>query len=129
MPEQKRTEDMKEKNQDREIKTFEEFMETETQDLNESRLLRKGGVLILARSAKKHGDDATRSLNGAKRKIKGSPLDSDNERLKSIQEGFQDLCDGLISIRKQNGAITGIVTSAVLLNERTDKRVQKLLRK
>ena len=129
MPEQKRTEDMTEKNQHREIKTFEEFMEIEPQDLIESRLLRKGGVLILARSAKRHGDDASRSLNDAKRKIKGSPLDSDNERLKSIQEGFQDLCDGLISMRRQNGAITGIVTTAVLINERTEKQVQKLLRK
>ena len=129
MPEQKRTEDMTEKNQNRGIKTFEEFMETEPQDLIESRLLRKGGVLLLARSAKKHGDDVTRSLEDAKRKIKGSPLDSDNERLKSLQEGLQDLCDGLISIRKQNGAITGIVTTAVLLNERTEKQVQKLLRK
>lgn len=120
---------MTEKNQYREIKTFEEFMETETQDLNESRLLRKGGVILLARSAKKHGDDATRSLNDAKRKIKGSPLDSDNERLKSLQEGFQDLCDGLISIRRQNGAITGIVTTAVLMSERTDKQVQKLTKR
>jgi len=128
MPERKSTEDMTEKNQHRGIKTFEEFMETEPQDLIESRLLRKGGVLLLARSAKKHGDDATRSLEDAKRKIKGSPLDSDNERLKTIQEGFQDLCDGLISIRKQNGAITGIVTTAVLMHERTDKQVQKLLR-
>jgi hypothetical protein len=92
-------------------------------------LLRKGGVLLLARSAKRHGDDASRSLKDAKRKIKGSPLDSDNERLKSLQEGLQDLCDGLISIRKQNGAITGIVTTAVLINERTDKQVQKLLMK
>ena len=129
MPEQKRTEDMTETNQHREIKTFEEFMETEPQDLIESRLLRKGGVLLLARSAKRHGDDASRSLKDAKRKIKGSPLDSDNERLKSLQEGLQDLCDGLISIRKQNGAITGIVTTAVLINERTEKQVQKLLRK
>ena len=129
MPEQKRTEDMIEKNQHREIKTFEEFMETEPQDLIESRLLRKGGVLLLARSAKRHGDDASRSLKDAKRKIKGLPLDTDNERLKSLQEGLQDLCDGLISIRRQNGAITGIVTTAVLLNERTDKQVQKLLGK
>ena len=120
---------MIEKNQHREIKTFEEFMETEPQDLIESRLLRKGGVLILARSAKRHGDDASRSLNDAKRKIKGSPVDSDNERLKSLQEGLQDLCNGLISIRKQNGAITGIVTTAVLMHERTDKQVQKLLKK
>lgn len=123
MPEQKRTEDMTEKNQNRGIKTFEEFMETEPQDLIESRLLRKGGVLLLARSAKKHGDDAARSLNDAKRKMKGSSLDNDEERLKGMQDGLQDLCDGLISMRKQNGSITGIVTTAVLLNERTNRLI------
>ena len=82
------------------MKTFDEFICSDYQDLNESRLLRKGGAFLLARSAKKYGDDATRSLTDAKRKIKGSSLDSDEERLKGIQDGLQDLCDGLISIRK-----------------------------
>ena len=111
------------------MKTFDEFICSDYQDLNESRLLRKGGALLLARSAKKHGDDATRSLNDAKWKTKGSPLDNDNERLKSLQEGLQDLCDGLISMRKQNGAITGIVTTAVMLNERTNRQMNKITRR
>jgi hypothetical protein len=109
------------------MKTFDEFICSDQPDLNESRLLRKGGALLLARSAKKHGDNATRSLNDAKRKIKGSSLNSDEERLKGIQDGLQDLCDGLISMRKQNGAITGIVTTAVLLNERTNRQISGLL--
>jgi len=54
------------------MKTFDQFIQEDSYDLNESRLLRKGGALLLARSAKKHGDDATRSLTDAKRKIKGS---------------------------------------------------------
>ncbi len=105
------------------MKTFDEFIQEDQHDLNESRLLRKGGALLLARSAKKHGDDATRSLSDAKRKIKGSSLDNDEERLKGIQDGLQDLCDGLTSMRKQNGAIAGIVTTAVLLNERTNRLI------
>ena len=111
------------------MKTFDEFICSDYQDLNESRLLRKGGALLLARSAKKHGDDATRSLNDAKWKIKGSSLDSDEKRLKGMQDGLQDLCDGLISMRKQNGAITGIVTTAVLLNERTNRQMNKITRR
>ena len=111
------------------MKTFDEFICSDYQDLNESRLLRKGGALLLARSAKKHGDDATRSLNDAKWNIKGSSLDSDEKRLKGIQDGLQDLCDGLISMRKQNGAITGIVTTAVLLNERTNRQMNKITRR
>ena len=108
------------------MKTFDEFICSDQHDLNESRFLRKGAALLLARSAKKHGDDATRSLSDAKRKIKGSSLDNEEERLKGIQDGLQDLCDGLISMRKQNGALTGIATIAVLLNERTNRQVEKL---
>ena len=112
------------------MKTFEEIRGTaETEDLNESRLLRKGGALLFARSAKKHGDDAHKSFNDAKQKIKGNPLDTDGERLASLQDGLQDLCDGLISIRKQNGAITGIMTTAVLFNERTSQQLGKIIRK
>ena len=111
------------------MKTFDEFIQEDQHDLNELRLLRKGGALLLARSAKKHGDDATRSLNDAKQKIKGSPLDDDNERLNSLQEGLQDLCDGLISMRKQSGAITGIVTTGVVLNERTNRQMNKITRR
>ena len=108
------------------MKTLKEFISSDRPDLMESRFLRKGGALLLARSAKKHGDDATRSLTDAKRKIKGSSLDTDEERLKTIQDGLQDLCDGLISMRKQNGAITGIVTTAVLFNERTNRQLEGL---
>ena len=111
------------------MKTFDEFICSDYQDLNESRLLRKGGALLLARSAKKHGDDATRSLSDAKRKIKGSTLDSDKERLRGIQDGLQDLCDGLVSMRKQNGAITAIVTTAVMLNERTNRQVERITKR
>ena len=112
------------------MKTFEEIRGTaETEDLNESRLLRKGVALLFARSAKKHGDDAHKSFNDAKQKIKGNPLDTDGERLATLQDGLQDLCDGLISIRKQNGAITGIMTTAVLFNERTSQQLGKIIRK
>jgi hypothetical protein len=96
-------------------------------DLSESRLLRKGGALLFARSAKKHGDDAHKSFNDAKQKIKGNPLDTDGERLTSLQDGLMDLFDGLISIRKQYGAITGIMATAVLLNDRTNKQMKKVL--
>ena len=111
------------------MKTFEEIRGTaETEDLNESRLLRKGGALLFARSAKKHGDDAHKSFNDAKQKIKGNPLDTDGERLTSLQNGMMNLCDGLISLRKQNGAITGIMTTAVLLNERTSHQLEKIIK-
>jgi hypothetical protein len=111
------------------MKTFNEIRNPNLEDLRESRLLRKGGVLILARSAKRHGDDATKSLNNAKRKILSSSLDTEEQRLKSIQNGLLDLCDGLISMRKQNGAITGIVTTSALLNERTNSQLSDAIKR
>ena len=111
------------------MRTFDEIRGSENEDLNESRLLRKGGALLFARSAKKHGDDAHKSFNDAKQKIKGNPLDTDGERLNSLRNGMMNLCDGLISLRKQNGAITGIMTTAVLLNERTSQQLEKIIRK
>jgi hypothetical protein len=111
------------------MKTFNEIRNPNLEDLRESRLLRKGGVLILARSAKRHGDDATKSLNNAKRKILSSSLDTEEQRLKSIQDGLLDLCDGLISMRKQNGAITGIVTTSALLNERTNSQLSDAIKR
>ena len=111
------------------MKTFDEIRGTaETEDLNES-LLRRGGALLFARSAKKYGDLAHKSFNDAKQKIKGNPLDTDGERLTSLQNGMMNLCDGLISLRKQNGAITGIMTTAVLLNERTSEQLERIIRK
>ena len=111
------------------MKTFNEIRNPNLEDLRESRLIRKGGVLILARSAKRHGDDATKSLNNAKQKIKGSTLDTAEDQLKSIQDGLLDLCDGLISMRKQNGAITGIVTTSALLNERTNSQLSNAIKR
>lgn len=111
------------------MKTFNEIRNPNLEDLRESRLLRKGGVLILARTAKRHGDDATKSLNNAKPKILSSSLDTEEQRLKSIQDGLLDLCDGLISMRKQNGAITGIATTSALLNERTNSQLSDAIKR
>jgi hypothetical protein len=111
------------------MKTFNEIRNANYQDLSESRLLRKGGVLILSRSAKMYGDNATKSFNNAKQQMKGFTLDTEKQRLESIQDGLIDLCDGLISLRKQNGAITGIVTTAVLLNEKTNTQIQRIIKK
>jgi hypothetical protein len=111
------------------MKTFGDFIQGEPDNLKESRLLRKGGVLLLARSAKTQGDNAEKSLNDAKQKLLGTPWDSDEERLRSIQKGLVDICDALISIRKQNGANTGIATTAVLFNERTSAQMGKVLNK
>ena len=113
------------------MKTYQELkLELEKRDeLNETRLLRKGVSLVFARNAKKHGDDAVRHFKDAQRKFSVRGTDTPEERIERLTEGLNDLCEGMVSLRKQNSAVAGIVTTAVLINERTDKQVQKLLKK
>ena len=95
-------------------------------ELNESRFLRKGGSLVFFRNAKKHGDDAVRHFKNAQSKLSKRPLGAPEERIERLTEGLNDPCDGMISLRKQNGAITAIVTTTVLLNERTNQQLARL---
>lgn len=113
------------------MKTYQELkLELEKRDeLNESRFLRKGVSLVFARNAKKHGDDAVRNFKTAQTKLSKRPLDTPEERIERLTEGLNDLCEGMISLRKQNGAVTSLTLTSALLNERTDKQVQKLLGK
>jgi hypothetical protein len=97
--------------------------------LQESRLLRKGVALLLARSAKKSGDTAETHFNNAQRSFTKKPDQSLEDQMKSLLEGLNEMCDGLIYLRKQSGSITGIATTAVLLNEKTDKQISLLLKK
>lgn len=111
------------------MKTFDEFIQEKSNELDESRLLRKGGALLLARSAKKHGDEAVRYLKIAQQKFRVRPSDTPEERIERRSEGLTELCEGLICIRKQNGSAVGIALAAVLLNERTSKQIKGLLKK
>ena len=49
--------------------------------------------------------------------------------MNTLLKGLNEMVDGLISLRKQNGSITGIATAAVLFNERTNKQITQLLKK
>jgi len=112
------------------IKTFKETTNEVGDDfLQESRLLRKGVALILARSAKRSGDTAVNHFNSAKRSFTKKPNQSIEDQVTALASGLNDICDGLISLRKQNGSNTSIATAAVLFNERTDKQISSLLKK
>lgn len=109
------------------MKTFEEFLQVE--ELNESRFLRKTTALVLAGKSKKHGDDAVRHLKSAQQKFKRRGLDTPEERIERLSDGLNDLCEGLISLRKQNGSAVGVSLSAVLMSERSNQQLKDLLKK
>lgn len=110
------------------MKTYKELkLELEKRDeINESRLLRKGFSLVFARNAKKHGDDAVRHFKSAQTKLNKRPLDTPEDLIEHLTEGLNELCEGMISLRKQNGAVTSLTLTSALLNERTDKQIRKL---
>ena len=112
------------------MKTYKELKQDldEPKELNESRVLRKGVSLVFARNAKKHGDDAVRHFKNAQSKLSKRPLDAPEERIERLSEGFDDICEGLISLRKQNGSAVGVSLSAVLMSERSNQQLKDLLK-
>lgn len=109
------------------MKTYKELkQELENRDdLKESRLLRKGVSLVFARNVKKQGDDAVRHFKSAQTKLNKRPLDTPDERMQCLTEGLNDLCEGMISLRKQNGALASLVTSSILLSKSIKRNLGK----
>ena len=58
-----------------------------------------------------------------------SRVDASEDKQKLLLEGLSNMCDGMISLRNQNGAITSIVTTSALFGERGDQKMTRLLRK
>jgi len=63
--------------------------------------------------------------------LKSGLLDNETaeEQIKRLQEGLIEKCDANIALRKQLGAMTAIIVSGQLMNERTNKQLGFLLRK
>jgi hypothetical protein len=111
------------------MKRFSEFSDSQTQNLSESRFLRKATALALAGKSKRHGDDAVRHFKVAQDKFRHRPLDTPEERLERLSQGFHALSEGLIHLRRQTGSAVGISLSAVLLSELSNRQLKQLLKK
>ena len=111
------------------MKTFEEIRGTDTEDLSESRLLRRGIATAYGLRARSEGNKIERKLSSAKNLLRPRPNDTTEEQVKRLQEGLVQMCDANIALRHQLGAITAIVVSGQLFNERTNTQLEKILRK
>jgi hypothetical protein len=112
------------------MKTFDEIRGTaETEDLSESRFLRKGIATAYGLRARSEGNKIERELSSAKNLLRPRAGDTSEEQLKRLQEGLIQMCDANIALRHQLGAITAIVVSGQLFNERTSTQLEKILRK
>ena len=113
------------------MKTYKELkQEIENQkELNESRFLRKGVATAYAMRARNEGKKVEQNLSNAKQTLRPRSNETAEEQIKRLQEGLIEICDANIALRKQLGAITAIIASGQLMNERTNLQVEKLLRK
>ncbi len=111
------------------MKTFEEIRGGDTESLSESRFLRKSIATAYAVRARNEGKKIEMELNSAKNALRPRPNDTTEEQVKRLQEGLILMCDANIALRNQLGAVTAIVLSGQLLNERTSQQLEKLLKK
>ncbi|MCS5551625.1 MAG: hypothetical protein NZ811_08940 [Gammaproteobacteria bacterium] len=105
------------------MKTFDQIRNHE--ELNESRLLRRGIATGYGLRARNEGKKIEMELNSAKNILKPRPNDTTEEQLKRLQEGLIQMCDANIALRHQLGAITAIVVGGQLLNERTNTQLER----
>ena len=110
------------------MKTFEEIRGGDTEALSESRFLRKGIATAYGLRARNEGKKVEMELNSAKNALRPRPNDTTDEQIRRLQEGLIQMCDANIALRHQLGAITAIVVSGQLFNERTNQQLEKVLR-
>ena len=113
------------------MKTYKELKQEleNPRELNESRLLRKGIATAYAMRARNEGKKVEQNLSNAKQTLRPRTNESIEDQVKRLQEGLIDMCDANIALRKQLGAMTAIVVNGQLLNERTNKQIEKLVKR
>ena len=95
------------------MRSFREHIEAEQLD---ERIIRKGAVAAYASSGKRHGDDAVKRYQNAKRLLTtniGSK--STEEKVDIILAALVQISDGLISNRKQIGSVSAQITATTVL--------------
>lgn len=98
-------------------------------ELHKSRLLRKGVATTYAMRARNEGRKVEQNLSNAKQTLRHRPNESIEDQVKRLQEGLIEMCDANIALRKQLGAMTAVILSGQLLNERTNQQIEKLVKK
>ena len=95
------------------MRSFREHIEAEQLD---ERIIRKGAVTAYASSGKRHGDDAVKRYQNAKRLLTtniGSK--STEEKVDIILAALVQISDGLISNRQQIGSVSAQITATTVL--------------
>ena len=94
------------------MKSFKEHMEAEHLD---ERIIRKGAVAAYASRGKRHGDDAVKRYQTAKRLLTTNIVSkSTEEKVDIILAALVQISNGLISNRQQIGSVSAQVSAVSL---------------
>ena len=97
------------------MKSFKAFM-IEQQQLEEA-VIKKGAVAAYALQGRKHGTNAVKSYNRAKRTLKAAVnTKNTDQKSEAILHAILDLLDGLIATRKQLGSVSAQVTASTIIS-------------
>jgi len=97
--------------------------------LKEINIIRAGAAVVYAKQVRQYGTKMEAQVKQSQSLLsKVKTAETIEEKLSQQAESFSMLGDALISQRKMIGALTGIALSAVLLGERNDKQMIKLMR-
>ena len=95
------------------MRSFREHIEAEQLD---ERIIRKGAVAAYASNGKRHGDDAVKRYQTAKRLLTANiESKSTEEKVDIIIAALVQISDGLVSNRQQIGSVSAQITAASLL--------------
>ena len=96
------------------MKSFKVFM-IEQQQLEEA-VIKKGAVTAYALQGRKHGNNAVRSYNKAKRMLRSAVnAKSTDQKTEVMLFAILDLLDGLIATRRQLGSVSAQVTASTVI--------------
>jgi hypothetical protein len=97
------------------MKGFKAFM-IEQRQLEEA-VIKKGAVAAYALQGRKHGNNAVKSYNRAKRTLKAAVnTKNTDQKSEAILHAILDLLDGLIATRKQLGSVSAQVTASTIIS-------------
>jgi len=117
------------------MKSFKDFINELNQDplldqLDESGLVRKGLGVMYAGKSKTFGDKSVGHFQKVKQAVQSSlPNDNPTKKLETLEKGLVELSDGLVNMRYQIGSLVSMVNVVVLLNERTDEEIRKIMKR
>lgn len=99
------------------MKSFKEIREMTNIGLDE-RFIKKGSGVLLAKKSGDHGVKAVKHFKKADHYFDVRFDDIEDKHIRNLFEGLSELSKGLIEVRNQNGVLTSMILTGLLLKDK-----------